>query len=550
MSDVLKTTARLSDDGKKIILQGYSPELIDFYRTLPNARFDRRTETWSCLATPVTAWRVASRIEEIEGTQLSLMVGDFRDRLAASKDTSKRDQPTLRKTDAWEHQVKAYWFAVRLKSAMLALDMGTGKSKVVIDIVVNAECRKVLVICPTSVRGVWRGEFEKHSPIPWSMTILEKGAVKKRTAAAARAMSGTGNPVCIVINYEAVWLEPFASWALGQEWDCLILDESHRIKSPTSHVSRYAARLGLKSERRLLLTGTPMPHSPLDIFAQYRVLDPGVFGTSWTQFRQRYSIHNNPLIPQQVTGYKNQAELNKRFAHLAYRVEADDVLDLPEVQHHKRTFVLSPVAQRAYRELEDELITEVEGGVVTAANALVKLLRLQQITSGYLVEDETKRETEVDDGKAKLLADLLDDFGPHEPVVVFCWFKHDLDRIREVAAKLKRRYGEVSGRHRDLTPEATMPADIDVLGVQVKSGGVGVDLTRARYCVCYSLGCISPGDYDQLLARIHRPGQERPVSYYHLIGENTVDVSMYRARRKRQDVIDAVLASLSRENTK
>ena len=543
----MTATARLSIDGEKIIFTGYSQELLQFYRSLPNSRFDRQNKLWTCLATPVSAWRTYGRSEFVStmDDRLESLAEGFHARVLSSKraaENANYKQPPLRATDAWQHQIEAYWFAIALDSAMLAMDMGTGKSKVAVDLSVNWGCSSVLIICPTSVRAVWRREFNRHSPVGWDVVILEKGTVAKRTEQAKAAKQWGENNcrrVCIVINYESVWRSPFAAWALEESWDCLILDESHRIKAHNSKVSNFCGRLGRRADHRLCLTGTPMPHSPLDLFGQFKTLDPGVFGTGFGQFRQRYAICQNPSIPQQITGHKNLDELHEKYNTLSFRVEAKDVLDLPPCTHDSRTFALSASARTAYNELERELITEVESGVVTVANALVKLLRLQQITSGYLPADDTKKEVSVDDGKANLLADLLADI--NEPVVVFCWFKHDLAKVSEVAEKLKRRYGELSGRRRDITDTATMSPDVDILAVQVKSGGIGIDLTRARIAICYSLGCISPGDYDQMVARLVRPGQERPVNFYHLIADNTVDVSMYRAREARRNVIDAVL---------
>ena len=456
------------------------------------------------------------------------------------------------KTQPWKHQRDAFDFAFHRPATMLAMDMGTGKSKVVCDLIVNWGCDTVLILCPKSVIGVWMREIRRHTDIPnENVLLLTKGSTATKLKQAGRFMrfQRPREQKILVVNYETAKMAAFAVWSLSYNWDLVVGDEIHRIKTAGSQVSKYCNKLGENAERRLGLTGTPFPHSPLDVFGQYRFLKPDIYGSSWWHFRNHYACMANPSIPQQITGHKNLPELQKRFALIAYRCEASDVLDLPEVQHHERVFELSPKAERAYRELENELITEVEENrVTTVANALVKLLRLQQITSGYLVEDETGMETEIDDGKVLQLTDLIEDFGPGEPCVVFCRFRHDLGRVAKVAAKLNRRYGEISGRRKDLTAEACYPPGINVMGVQINSGGVGIDLTRARYAVYWSLG-FSLGDYEQSLARPHRPGQERPVSYYHLIADGTVDQRVYQALRQRKDVVSSILDSLKGDST-
>ncbi len=536
--------ARLSVDGSKILIWGYSEELLEFMHSLPSARFHRAQSQWSCDTTPAAAWRVWRRPEFL-GALSDGIIGiakSFQRRVIDERLDSFFLQPPVQKTKAWRHQVDAFWFASYAETAMLAMDMGTGKSKVAVDLVVNWRCNMVLILCPKSVIPVWRREFRIHAGE--DVMILDKGSVTRKTANALlyrEKQSRTIDRCVIVINYESAWRPAFANWSLSVPWDCVILDESHRVKSHKSSVAKYVAKLGKKAKHRLCLTGTPLPHSPLDAFGQYQFLDPGLFGTSWHHFSNRYALKQNASIPQQITGYQNQEELTHKFGLLAYRVEAEDVLDLPAVQHHERACSLEPKAKRAYDQLHRDLITEVESGVVTASNALVKLLRLQQCTSGFLVEDETNVVHEIDTAKAELLRELLEDL--NEPIVVFCRFVHDLLVVREITEKLRRQYHEVSGAYKDLTDDATMLPDTDILGVQIQAGGVGIDLTRARYAVYYSIG-FSLGDYLQSLKRLNRPGQTRPVNYYHLICEGTVDRQVYRALAKKEDLVNAVLKNL------
>jgi len=433
---------------------------------------------------------------------------------------------------------------------MLAMDMGTGKTMVAIGLLDYWKCRNVLIVCPKSVMHVWPREFSRHAGHHWSIVVLENGSVKDRarTAATMRQAAGRhGGRLALVMNYDSVWREPFGEWALGQQWDAVILDESHRIKSHGSAVSKFCYKLGRQASRRLCLTGTPMGQSPLDLFGQFRFLDPGVFGTSWTTFSNRYARHQNPTIPQMVTGYQNQEELQERMAWLTYRVTADEVLELPEKHHIDRRFELGPEARRIYRELESDLIADVRGGTVSASNVLTKLIRLAQVCSGFLVPDGEDRDTgvqEFDTGKLDALEEILEDIDPSEPVVCFTRFRHDCRRIQSLAEKLGRQYGELSGSRCDaLNDRAELAPGIQVAAVNMQSGGLGVDLTRSRYCVFYGVG-HSLSLYTQAVARLHRPGQTRPVTYLHLIGAGTVEESIYLALKKNREIIDEVLSVL------
>lgn len=451
----------------------------------------------------------------------------------------------LVKTPMWDHQRRAFDFAYPRAAAMLAMEMGTrtGKSKVAIDVIVNRGHQRILILCPKSVVAVWPHQFVQHadhvSVIPLAdQSVAEKQHIANEALNGARRCT---KPTVIVVNYESAWRQPFHDWALKQEWDCVILDESHRIKAPGGKQSWFCKALARRARQRLCLTGTPMPHSPLDIYAQYRFLDTSIFGTSFTLFKGRYAIPH-PVFPGQVRGFKNQDELQEHYQRIAFRVTKDEALDLPPFQHIAVPVALESKARRVYDDLEKDFWTSVESGEVTASNALVKLLRLQQVTGGFVMDDE-RNVQELGDEKRSALADILDDLPPDEPLVVFGRFRHDLDVVHAVAQAAGCTSAELSGRHNDLV--AWQSGDARVLAVQIQAGGVGIDLTRARYCVYLSLG-FSLGDYEQSLARVHRPGQDHSVTYLHLVAQRSVDEKVYATLRARKQVVEAILGERGR----
>ena len=211
------------------------------------------------------------------------------------------------------------------------------------------------------------------------------------------------------------------------------------------------------------------------------------------------------------------------------------MLDLPPLLTVTRMCELGPKARKLYRTLEQDFIVYLEEGRITAVNTLARLLRLQQVTSGY-GRTEDGRDVEVDTTKAKLLADLLEDMGK-EPVVVFARFKHDLEVVHRVARRLELPSFEISGERKELS---LWNEGGGVLAVQIQSGGLGIDLTKARYAIYYSLG-FSLGDYLQSRARLHRQGQERPVEIIHLVAAHTVDEKVLAALAAREQVVESIL---------
>lgn len=526
---------------------------------VPGGRWVPRLRMWEYVLTPSTAASILQafngKIEERDKQILQ----NIASRISIARSVKEGDcelKMPVTKCDPWHHQLVSYnmtrqMFGLDDKDsigggAMLALDMGCGKSKCTVDLICNyiSKIQKVLIVCPMSVIDVWtgnkdrKGQFEIHTtPELFENLVIcpVKGnnlTKKTKLAEVSRytAMHQDKQFVC-VINYESAWREPFATWAKDVGFDLVVLDEIHRIKSPSGKASKFFGQLAKTAKYRLGLTGTPLPHSPLDIYGQYRFLDPGIFGTSFTKFRGEYAIMGG-FQNHQVLNYKNHDMLHNKMFLIAYRVMSKDVFDLPKFQSEIRTCELVPEERRIYREMDTEFCVEVKDGLVTADNALVKLLRLQEITSGYLDKQP------IGTSKRKLLADVLEDFAVDEPLVIFARFTNDLKAIKDIAESQGRRYGELSGHANDLSQWQI--GNKDVLGVQIKSGREGVDFTRARYSIYYSLG-FSLGDYEQSIKRLDRPGQVREGMYIHLLVKDTVDFKVMQALEKRQEVISSVL---------
>jgi SNF2 family DNA or RNA helicase len=441
------------------------------------------------------------------------------------------------KTQPWKHQLDVFEGVRNSEAGLLNMGMGTGKSHVVVNVVNYRQHLRTLIVCPLSVMGVWPREFARHCAGEVRILKLDQDGSKAKLAAARAADARANGPLVLIINYDSAWREPLGKWLLCQRWDLVVADESHRAKKPTGRTSKWLGQMRNCAAQRLCLSGTPMPHSPLDIWAQYRFLDPTIFGKSFTEFRAKYAVTDR-MFPSKVLRWINQEELSARVNQIAFHVGAE-VLDLPPLTHQVIDCELCPAARRAYEELSEQMATELDQGLLTASNALVKLLRLQQLTGGAAQVDDGPL-VEIDHAKEAALLDLLEDLPKSEPVVVFCRFRHDLAVVERVAEKTGRMYGELSGERRDLTDHAEMPAGIELMAVQTQSGGVGIDLTRACYVVYYSLG-FSLGEYEQSLARAHRPGQTRPTHVYHLVAKRTIDGIVYKALAKRKQVVEAVL---------
>ena len=477
----------------------------------------------------------------------------------------------------WQHQIDGFNLAKNHNNFYYAWDMGAGKTKGAIDFANASDAKTILVISPRKVIPVWPGQFRKHSYNDYNiLSVTEKLGNSTKKAKEVynhiKRCEQTDQKCVVVINYESAWRQPIGpifndnnrmtnlGVLLTQQWDLVIADEAHRMKSPGGKASWMMKRLHKHSQLRLWLSGTPMPHSPLDLYAQYRALDPSIFGTNFSFFKREYCILGG-FEGRQITGWINQERLQKKFFSIAHHVDADDCLDLPGKLDIPIKFDLDPKAKRIYNELSEDFISNVGDGVITASNALVKLLRLAQIAGGYLVyehevdENTTiKKDRIIDNGKIDTTIEIIKDLPPHEPVVLFFRFRNEIDRMRAAIEKAfkgedTRSITEVSGAVAepvDFIDSVWQAKTTDTALIQIQAGCEGIDLSVARYTFYVSMG-LSLGQYRQSRKRTRRPGQTRKCFYYHIIARGTVDQKIMRSMEQKKRVVNHVLGQIKTE---
>lgn len=441
-------------------------------------------------------------------------------------------------------QVEFLSYAETRHGVLLDGGMGVGKTRCAIEHARRIKAREVLVKAPVSVLPSWKAQWNQYDP-DVRVICPTKGTVAKRAAEAAIEVASAraaGQRVAVLVNYEATIGAPWEKYELSQVWPLVVLDESHRIKSASGVASKLCAKLRRRSGRVLAMTGTPMPHSPLDIFAQARAVQPNEFGASWIAFRSRYAIMGG-FEGHEVIGYRNMGELREKLARFTFQIPRS-VLGLAKPTDIEISVELSDKALRAYKQMERDFVAQLEAGEVTAANALVKLLRLQQITGGTVPLDGGEGAQHIDSTKERALREIIEGLPKGEPLVVFARFRADLAAVHRAAAACFSGAVpslELSGTRNELA--RWQAGEGQVLAVQTQSGSVGIDLTRACTAVFYSTSW-SLGEYDQARARIDRPPQARPVVFYHLLAQGTIDMRVRRALDSRREVVDMVVSEL------
>jgi Superfamily II DNA/RNA helicases, SNF2 family len=435
-------------------------------------------------------------------------------------------------------------------------EMGTGKTLTAIAVAgalfQQHLIKRVLIVAPTSVCSVWPEDFT-NATYKTRITMLLGSKKARLDALADLEVAEMITPKerqalsVAIINYESTWRDGIVEALQRYNADLIICDESQRIKTHNAAQSKAMHALGDAARYKLILTGTPIQNNAVDFYSQYRFLDAGVFGTNYYAFRNRYCVMGG-FEKHQIVAYRNTDELIQKSQSIAYRVTKAEALDLPEETFENRYCDFDPAAAKMYRELRIASIAELENGErVTATTVLTKLLRLQQMTGGFLTADDATRPEQVNTAKLDALDDILQDYviDSDGKLVIFARFRAEINAICKRLTASSVRHCVIDGT----VPIESRGAIVDsfqndqtvkVFVAQIQTAGLGITLHAASVAVFYSID-FNYANYTQALARIHRIGQKQPCTYIHLIVPGTIDEKVLKTIQKKDDFAKSVV---------
>lgn len=410
---------------------------------------------------------------------------------------------------------------------------------------------KVLVICPLSAMGVWEDEFPLDFPDDIDINITPIVG-DDRTGQIVPVLRSSGLNV-MICNYDLFGYdkkEPNHALRLVKVWkpQIVIIDEAHFIKNKDTQRSKAVYELTRAAHRIIELTGTPLPKNPIDAFGQYYVLDEEIFGSDYQKFFYRYAIPHRDF-KNKVIAWKHMDEFEQKLHRRSIRVKDSETKGMSPLRFQDVPVYLKDKTKEIYKEMANELIVMLEaGGVVDAVNKAVSLMKLQQITGGFLQKEDVylndnneviKQKVYFPLGGEKLevLEDLIDRNMEHK-IIIGCRF---LWEIAQIELMLKRKgiefatiKGGVSGQARtDIKRRFQNSNKLRIVIFQV-SAATAMTLHAADVGILYS--CTSKwDDYWQWLKRIHREGQKKPVVIYKLIAKGTIDRDIYHKLQTKEN---------------
>lgn len=436
----------------------------------------------------------------------------------------------------------------------LLFEMGCGKTLTAIAIAgagyQMGKVERLLIVAPTSVVAVWPKELQEYAKFKYTCKTL-LGEKRQRIKQIDDLLKFPFKALKVaVINYESTWRPEILEKLKEFDADMVIADESQRIKTYDAAQSKAMHELGDQARYKLILSGTPVQTAAIDIWSQYRFLDKTVFGDNFFKFRGRYAIMGG-YGNKKIVGYKDLEGLIKKEHSIAFRVTKDEALDLPEQTFETRKIQFSQKEKNLYERIKKDSYAELDGGGhITATTVLTRLLRLQQLAGGFLVQDDAQKPQLVSRAKLDALADIIEDYviGSGKKLVIFARFIAEVKAIMELAGKVLPKelkqvaiYGDIKKEDRGGIVKQFQEDPNTVLFIgQIDTAGTGITLTAADTCVYYSKN-FNYATYSQSLSRIHRIGQRNCCTYIDLEIEGTIDELISKALSRKEDMAKTVV---------
>jgi len=452
----------------------------------------------------------------------------------------------------YAHQSKGINFLIdRGFCGALIWDPGTGKTRTVLESIKDLSPDiKILIVCPISIiEAAWAEDIRK-----WTPDLTYHNYHKGKKFDWSKRIN--------IINYESMRVDRNVIEVMKQAkltpMMC-VCDESSKFKSPTSKITKVLLKLAPQFKFRLILSGTPTPNSELEWWSQINFVSPYILHEKFHHFKNTYfHLQRGEQVTSSRGCYLTRQELQKRFQQgWEYRIspeakeklldiispvcsvaKKDECLDLPPQVDQIRNIEMNPEQKRIYKEIKTLLISEINGEFVVARNALTKLMKLREVTSGFVYDDNGEIQ---DFGSRKFseLDSLLDDINGQ--VIIWGNYKYEMEKI---AANVSKNYKVgllySKTKDRDQVIADFISGKIDVLIAHPLSAAHGLTFVNCSTQIFFSLS-YSYEQYDQARARTHRAGQKHKCTYIHFICDDSIDQTILDVVRRKKSDQEAVI---------
>ena len=467
------------------------------------------------------------------------------------------------KMKPFRHQLDILSHSWNKENYAIFADMGTGKSKIIIDNIAllydRGKINAALIIAPKSITGNWeKGEIPIHMPahVEYHTILWSSNTTQKQQKLLEPLFKPLDKLIIFIINVAALstsrGVDITYKFLLSHS-TFMAIDESTTIKNPKAIRTKNIIKMKDLAKYRRILTGMPVTKTPLDLYSQCYFLDPYLLDfSSYYAFKARYTITRKVHLPgrhsfDQVLKYIRLDELNATLAKFSTRVLKSDCLDLPEKIYLKRHVQLTPEQQKAYVEMKKYGVSLLDKGqTMSAVNALAQLVRLHQITCGHVKTDDHQTRS-IKNNRIEELLSLLEETNDKK-IIIWAVYRYD---IQEIEKQLQKKYGvksvatfygdtKAENRQEIVNEFQDISSPLRFFVANPQTGGYGLTLTASHTVIYYS------NSYDleirmQSEDRAHRISQTEKVTYIDLIAQKTVDEKIVKSLRNKINLATQVL---------
>ena len=456
-----------------------------------------------------------------------------------------------------DHQVQAFDRFQTKDYGALFCEMGTGKTKIILDIIQNGPEGAVLVIAPNGLHLNWNhSEIPKHVAVDHSCYCWKGTPTSKKAKNELDEFFQDDSPFkFFLINVEALrtasGFRPVELFLKRHKPSHIVIDESTCIKNPKAAQTRACLKLAKLANKRWILNGTPITQGPLDLFSQCKFLSPDTIPySSYTAFKSQYAIEATITMQnrsfKKITGYRQLDRLTKELEPFSLKLDKKDCLDLPDKTFIEEHVEMTKEQSKAYMEMKDLCMAQLASGeIVTTTQALTKLLKLHQILTGFVIDDEGTTH-ELPSNRIKRLLQIAE---AKKPLVIFCAYRQNVAQVRDAlsdaygADKVVTYFGDTTQNARTQAVTRFQNGEADFF-IGTSAASKGLTLHRADTTVYFSNN-YSLETRLQSQDRIHRIGQTNRCTYIDLITPNTIDQMILAALAAKKDLATSVLNDLT-----
>jgi SNF2 family DNA or RNA helicase len=465
------------------------------------------------------------------------------------------------KTKPYQHQKEALEKSYMEKNFAYFMEMGCGKSKVLIDNIAwlyeNKKIDCAIIVAPKGVYMNWKNSeipIHMHNSIRHEVYVWKSNLGKKDTEKLRESVTDRQRLRIILVNVEAFATKKVLQYlekVVHRSNVLLAVDESTTIKNHKAKRTKALIQFGEVAKYKRILTGAPITKSPLDLYSQFLFLDSKILGhNSYWSFQGRYAVIKSVKMGahsfNQVVGYRNLEEMKDKMDWCTYRTTKEEALDLPPKIYTTRQVDMTLEQSRHYDSLKETSVALLNSGeMVSAPEVMTRLLRLQQLLCGYLVTDNGEIQ-EVPNNRMNVLMETIEEM--EGKIIIWSRFRHDIIKITE---KLKQTYGSdtvvnyfgdtsMKDRQEAIEKFQNLKSNVKFFISNPQTGGMGITLHAAANVIYYS-NDFNLESRKQSEDRAHRVGQHKPVLYVDLMCPKTVDVHIVKTLLSKNKLANITL---------